>query len=90
MIVVQIGWSRNASFPSPAVVPNIFDAAIWFIVSLFLGLLVIFLVPFRSAEADVRKLMYVGVPFGLQVWALFFGMVRLIMGLSDFLFAKGG
>jgi|SRR5580658_7088468 hypothetical protein len=90
MLVVQLGWSRSAPFPSPEIVPHLFHASLWFLFSLILGLLVIFLVPFYSPVADVRKLMRIGIPFGLQIVSLAFGMLQLVLALYDFLFAKGG
>ena len=88
MIIVQLS-SNSASFPS-GVMSQVFRGALWFLLSLLLGLIVIFLVPLRSHHRDVRRSLEIGIPFGLQLLCLFLGMARLVTGLYRFLLAKGG
>ncbi len=88
MLIVQLS-SNSTSFPL-GVVPQVFRGALWFLLSLLLGLIVIFLVPLRSHRTDVRKSLEIGIPFGLQLLCLFLGMARLVTSLYRFLLAKGG
>jgi hypothetical protein len=88
MLIVQLS-STSASLPLEVVL-QVFRAALWFLVSLFFGLFVVSVVPFRSPAQDVRKSMQIGIPFGLQLFSLFVGMARLILGLYQFMVAKGG
>jgi hypothetical protein len=88
MLIVQLS-SNSTSFPV-GVLSQVFRGALWFLLSLLLGLIVIFLVPLRSHRTDVRKSLETGIPFGLQLLCLFLGMARLVTGLYHFLLAKGG
>lgn len=65
-------------------------AAFWFLLSLVLGLWVVFLVPLRSPAQDVQKSAEIGIPFGLQLISLFIGVARLVWGIYEFVSAKGG
>jgi len=87
MLIVQLS-SKTTSFPLVAVW-HVFRGALWFPGSLFLGLWVIFLAPLKSQSIDARASVEIGIPFGLQLIALFFGMVQLVLGLHQFLLAKG-
>jgi hypothetical protein len=88
MLIVQLS-STSAALPLDVVL-QVFTAALWFLVSLFFGLFVVSIVPFRSPTVDVRTSMQIGIPFGLQLFSLFVGMARLIGGLYHFMLAKGG
>jgi hypothetical protein len=88
MLIVQLS-STSAALPLD-VVRQVFRGALWFLLSLFCGLLVISFVPFRSPTIDVRRSMEIGIPFGFQLFSLFVGMGRLISGVYDFMLAKGG
>lgn len=80
MLVVQVSAESLAPLPLIAL-DNIFRAAIWFTVSLFLGLLTIYLTPIRAIEKNVITDSTIGIPFGLQLFALFSGMIRFVIGL---------
>jgi hypothetical protein len=88
MLIVQL-WSNNPSFPLE-VIERVFRGAIWFLVSLVSGLVVVFLAPLKSLTRDIRNWIGIGIPFGLQLLSLVVGMVCLIVGLWHFLQAKGG
>jgi hypothetical protein len=92
MLIVQLSSSSGTTsgFLPLGVLLEVFRAALWFLVSLFFGLLVVSLVPFRSAAEDVRKSMGIGIPFGFQLFSLFVGMARFIWGLYQLMVAKGG
>jgi hypothetical protein len=81
LLVVQLS-STGKPLP-PTALSHVFSASLWFLGSLFLGLLIVFLVPLKSHKQDVRLSLGTGIPFGLQLLSLLFGMTRLIWGLYD-------
>jgi hypothetical protein len=88
MLIVQL-WSNSASLPIE-VVARVVRGATWFLGSLFLGLFIVFLALLKSQTRDIRNWIGIGIPFGLQLLTLLFGMIWLILGLRYFLQAKGG
>lgn len=80
-VIVQLSSRTGTSFP-PTALYNVFVASCWFLVSLFCGLFfVIFRIPMKALKYNVARDIQIGIAFGGQLLALFFGMLRLLLSL---------
>jgi len=80
LLVIQFGLDPGQTLPA-TVVLNVTRSALWFLLSLFFGLFVLWLVPMRAHKFNVARLFELGIPFGIQLIALLVGMIRLTIGL---------
>jgi hypothetical protein len=83
-VIVQLASKTGGTATSipHAASYNVFVASVWFLFSLFCGLFfVISQIPMRALKHNVARDLRIGIPFGGQLLALFFGMVRLLFGL---------
>ncbi len=80
LLIVQLAAQPGMPLPFAAV-SNVFRASIWFLVSLFFGLIIVFLIPMYAQKHNVARNLSTGIPFGPQLLALLIGMARLVIGL---------
>lgn len=79
LLILQIA-SGSQTIPRVAM-EYVFRGSIWFLVSLALGLFVLFVIPMQSQAHNVARRMTTMVPFGPQLACLFIGTVWLVMGI---------
>lgn len=80
LLVVQLGSGTGAQLP-PEALSYVFRAAVWFMFSLLIGLILLFIMPIRSQAHNVTRDFRTGVLLDPQLLALLVGMVWLLMGL---------
>ena len=80
MLIIQLSLVTDATLP-PESQDNVFRGAVWFLVSLSIGLTLVWLVPMRAQSLDVARDFMSGLLFGPQLIALAVGMGRLVAGL---------
>jgi hypothetical protein len=86
LLIVQLGLGSNSK-PLPQVaLNNVFEASLWFLLSLLLGLYIIWTVVMRSQRVNVTRDFRLGVVYGPQFFALFLGVLRLVLGISAVLY----
>ena len=81
LLIVQVGYEKH-DFPHSAL-EDVFRASIWFLVSLALGLVLLFLVPMRSQKYNAARDHYIGILFGPQLAALLTGMIWFVAGIHS-------
>jgi hypothetical protein len=81
LLIVQVGYEKP-DFPHSAL-EDVFRASLWFLVSLALGLLLLFLVPMRSQKHNAARDVYIGILFGPQLAALLTGMIWFVAGIHS-------
>jgi len=68
--------------PGPGPLEHVFFADLWFAVSLLIGLFAVYTIAPRSTGEDVLARRDVGIAFGLQLFAMGIGIVRLLIGIG--------
>lgn len=79
LLIIQIASGSHAV--SHIAVEYVFRGTVWFLISLALGLFVLFVIPMQSQAHNVARRMVTMVPFGPQLACLFIGMVWLVIGI---------
>lgn len=68
--------------PGPGPLEQVFIADVWFTLSLLFGLYTAFSIAVRSSGENVLNRRDIGVAFGLQLFALAIGMIRLLLAIG--------
>lgn len=79
LLIIQF-TAENKDVPR-IVLEQVFRGSVWFLVSLALGLFIIFVIPMKSQEHNVVRRMLTGIPFFPQFASLLIGMIWLVMGI---------
>jgi hypothetical protein len=79
MLVLQFGLEGKQMPPFTAMC--VFRAAVWFCISLTFGLFVLFVSPMRVNSKSVAHDHLTGVPLGLQLIAIFIGMIWFVVAV---------
>ena len=80
-VIVQIAKQPGSEPVPPAVMMQVFKASLYFVGSLMLGLFVEFVIPMRIVAFNVVYQKLIGIPFGVQLFALVAGVICLVRGL---------
>jgi hypothetical protein len=81
LLAIQLGTSNTSSIPASSML-DVFLADLWFTLSLFFGLYVLWVVAVKSGSKNAYNLPDVGISYGLQLTALLTGVVRLVIGIA--------
>jgi hypothetical protein len=79
-VIVQIANQVGAKELSPQTKTYVFRAALYFLFSLVMGLLLKFIIPMRGRTRNVAAEYAVILPFGIQLISFVFGVVSLVIG----------
>ncbi|MEO6958936.1 MAG: hypothetical protein ABI228_04150 [Burkholderiaceae bacterium] len=79
LLIIQIA-SDSHTIPRIAM-EYVFRGSIWFLVSLALGLFILFVIPTQSQAHNVARRMMTMIPFGPQLACLIIGMIWLVIGI---------
>lgn len=84
-VIVQIIVLHQSELPA-GVLPIVFRAALYFLLSLIAGMLLIFLIPMRANARNVIMNRGFGILYGFQLFPLIVGVGCLVAGLSRLVF----
>ena len=82
LLIVQMGFVSAKPLPF-GVLDNVFRASIWFLTSLVMGLYLMWINGLQSQFRNVATNLQIVTAFGIQLIALFIGVVRLIIGIHN-------
>jgi hypothetical protein len=83
LLVIALSRGQAGSRLSSSALSEIFRGTTWLLISLVLGLLLIYLLPMRAQQYDVSKDPWIGLLYFPQLLALFLGILRIALGLRQ-------
>jgi hypothetical protein len=81
LLVIQLGRDPDQTLP-PAALDQVFRGVVWLLISMAIGLFLIYLLPMRAQKYNVGKDFLIGSLFAPQLLALFIGIIRIVLGLQ--------
>jgi hypothetical protein len=88
LLVIQLGSSSGSPIPAESLL-DVFLADLWLTLSLLFGLYVVWVVAAKSGSRNVYNRLDVGICYGLQLTALFTGVLRLVIAMAAIVERKG-
>ena len=82
LIILQL-FTNSTNPVTDIALESMFRATIWFLISLSIGLLLMFFIPMRSQVYNVARDFRTGILFGPQLIALLVGVVWLVVSLHQ-------